>query len=65
MVSALSLLNVSVVCVFCYCFLFFDFLFASVYTRVYMIVYACAGALRTSLLLELIDKFLRKHFQSI
>ena len=55
MVSVVWFLNVYVVCVL---FLFYVFrLFMSIFICVYMIVYACAGALRTSLPLELIDNF--------
>ena len=55
MVSVVWFLNVYVGCVL---FLFYVFrLFMSICICVYMIVYACAGALRTSLPLELIDNF--------
>ena len=55
MVSAVWFLNVYVGCVL---FLFYVFwLFMSICICVYMIVYASAGALRTSLPLELIDNF--------
>ena len=55
MVSSVWFLNIYVGCVL---FLFYVFrLFMSICICVYMIVYACAGALRTSLPLELIDNF--------